>query len=195
PPSRRRWGCRAAARRRSTARTASTRVRCSTTAGRRRTWTGAGTSPGRPSTTATARRHSTAATATSPGRPGRRSTGRSTSGGGGDDVPAPVHRLRCTHPDQEAEAAALRPVRQGGGARLLPLALPDVSRRDARVPPQPLPQEPQAHPRQARGPTRRKGAVAVDNGDSTTSFYGRNGNFTGSAGSSIDRAFNFGRSR
>src|SRR5262249_46831779 len=62
-------------------------------------------------------------------------------------------------PDQEAEAAAMRPVRQGGGARLLALALPDVSRRDARVPPQSLPQEPQAHPRQARGATRRGGAV------------------------------------
>src|SRR5262245_52224214 len=36
---------------------------------------------------------------------------------------------------------------------------------------------------------------AVNNGNGTTSFYGRNGNFTGSAGSSIDRAFNFGRSR
>jgi hypothetical protein len=36
---------------------------------------------------------------------------------------------------------------------------------------------------------------AVNNGDGTTSFFGRNGNFTGSAGSSSDRAFNFGRSR
>ena len=36
---------------------------------------------------------------------------------------------------------------------------------------------------------------AVNNGDSTTSFFGRDGHFTGSAGSSIDRAFNFGRSR
>src|SRR5262245_7054371 len=137
-PSADRWRCPAPARRRSTARTASTRIRYSTTEGRRRTRTGAGTSPG---------------------PPGRRSTGRSTSGGGDDDVPAPVHRLRCTHPDQEAEAAAMRPMRQGGGARLLALALPDVSRRDARVPPQRLPQEPQAHPREARGATRREGAV------------------------------------
>ena len=37
--------------------------------------------------------------------------------------------------------------------------------------------------------------ATLNNGDGTTSFYGRNGNFTGSAGSSIDRAFNFGRSR
>ena len=36
---------------------------------------------------------------------------------------------------------------------------------------------------------------AVNNGDGTTSFFGRNGNFTGSAGSPIDRAFNFGSSR
>src|SRR5215471_18918902 len=36
---------------------------------------------------------------------------------------------------------------------------------------------------------------AVNDGNGTTSFYGRNGNFTGSAGSSIDRAFNFGRAR
>jgi hypothetical protein len=34
---------------------------------------------------------------------------------------------------------------------------------------------------------------AVNNGNGTTSFYGRDGNFTGSAGSSIDRALNFGR--
>ena len=32
---------------------------------------------------------------------------------------------------------------------------------------------------------------AVNNGNGTTWFYGRNGNFTESAGSSIDRAFNF----
>ena len=37
--------------------------------------------------------------------------------------------------------------------------------------------------------------ATLNNGDGTTSFYGRNGNFTGSAGSSIDRAFNFGRGR
>jgi hypothetical protein len=36
---------------------------------------------------------------------------------------------------------------------------------------------------------------AVNNGNGTTSFFGRNGNFTGSAGSSIDRAFNFGSPR
>jgi hypothetical protein len=35
----------------------------------------------------------------------------------------------------------------------------------------------------------------VNNRNGATSFYGRNGNFTGSAGSSIDRAFNFGRGR
>jgi hypothetical protein len=34
---------------------------------------------------------------------------------------------------------------------------------------------------------------AVNNGNGTTSFYGRDGNFTGSAGSSIDRALNFER--
>jgi hypothetical protein len=32
---------------------------------------------------------------------------------------------------------------------------------------------------------------SINNGNGTTSFYGPNGNFTGSAGSSIDRAFNF----
>ena len=32
---------------------------------------------------------------------------------------------------------------------------------------------------------------AINNGYGTTSFYGPRGNFTGSAGSSIDRAFNF----
>jgi len=31
----------------------------------------------------------------------------------------------------------------------------------------------------------------VNNGNGTTSFFNRNGNFSGSAGSSIDRAFNF----
>jgi hypothetical protein len=36
---------------------------------------------------------------------------------------------------------------------------------------------------------------AINNGNGTTSFFNRNGNFTGSAGSSIDRAFNFGRGR
>ena len=36
---------------------------------------------------------------------------------------------------------------------------------------------------------------AVNNGNGTTSLYGRNGNFAGSAGSSIDRALNFGRGR
>src|SRR5262249_42443834 len=36
---------------------------------------------------------------------------------------------------------------------------------------------------------------AVNNGHGTTWFFGRNGNFTGSGGSSIDRAFNFGRGR
>jgi len=34
---------------------------------------------------------------------------------------------------------------------------------------------------------------AINNGDGTTSFYGPRGNFAGSAGSSIDRAFNFNR--
>src|SRR5262249_23225794 len=49
----------------------------------------------------------------------------------------------------------------------------------------------------AKRPARRTAKVqsAINNGDGTTSFYGRDGNFTGSAGSSIDRAFNFGRSR
>ena len=32
---------------------------------------------------------------------------------------------------------------------------------------------------------------AINNGNGTTSFYGQHGQFTGSAGSSIDRAFNF----
>jgi hypothetical protein len=32
---------------------------------------------------------------------------------------------------------------------------------------------------------------SVNNGNGTTSFYGSRGNFQGSAGSSIDRAFNF----
>jgi hypothetical protein len=32
---------------------------------------------------------------------------------------------------------------------------------------------------------------AVNNGNGTTTFYGPRGNFTGSAGSSINRAFNF----
>src|SRR5262249_12403512 len=32
---------------------------------------------------------------------------------------------------------------------------------------------------------------AINQGNGTTSFYGPRGNFTGSAGSSIDRAFNF----
>jgi len=36
---------------------------------------------------------------------------------------------------------------------------------------------------------------ALNNGNGTTSFFGRNGQFNGSAGSSIDRAFNFGRTR
>ena len=36
---------------------------------------------------------------------------------------------------------------------------------------------------------------AINNGNGTTSFFNRNGNFTRSAGSSIDRAFNFGRGR
>ena len=36
---------------------------------------------------------------------------------------------------------------------------------------------------------------AVNNGVGITSFFGRNGNFAGSAGSSIDRAFHFGSSR
>src|SRR5262249_3298538 len=36
---------------------------------------------------------------------------------------------------------------------------------------------------------------AINNGNGTTSFFNRNGNFTGPAGSSIDRAFNFGRAR
>ena len=36
---------------------------------------------------------------------------------------------------------------------------------------------------------------SVNNGNGTTSFYGPRGNFAGSAGSSIDRAFNFGRGR
>jgi hypothetical protein len=34
---------------------------------------------------------------------------------------------------------------------------------------------------------------AINNGNGTTSFYGPRGNFAGSAGSSIDRAFNFNR--
>jgi hypothetical protein len=34
---------------------------------------------------------------------------------------------------------------------------------------------------------------AVNNGNGATSFFGRNGQFTGSTGSSIDRAFNFNR--
>jgi hypothetical protein len=34
---------------------------------------------------------------------------------------------------------------------------------------------------------------SINNGNGTTSFYGSRGNFTGSAGSSIDRAFNFNR--
>jgi hypothetical protein len=34
---------------------------------------------------------------------------------------------------------------------------------------------------------------AINQGNGTTSFYGPRGNFTGSAGSSIDRAFNFNR--
>ena len=36
---------------------------------------------------------------------------------------------------------------------------------------------------------------AVNNGNGTTSFFNQRGQFNGSAGSSIDRAFNFGRSR
>jgi hypothetical protein len=35
--------------------------------------------------------------------------------------------------------------------------------------------------------------AAVNNGSGTTSFFNRNGSFSGSAGSSIDRAFNFNR--
>src|SRR6516162_7744941 len=77
--------------------------------------------------------------------------------GGRDDVHLPVHGLRRGHPDQAAEAEALRAVRQGRGPRLQPLELPRPPRRAARVPPQPPPQEPQAHPRQARGATRRDG--------------------------------------
>jgi hypothetical protein len=34
---------------------------------------------------------------------------------------------------------------------------------------------------------------AINNGNGTTSFYGQHGQFQGSAGSSIDRAFNFKR--
>src|SRR4029450_1233670 len=37
--------------------------------------------------------------------------------------------------------------------------------------------------------------VAINNGNGPTSFFNRNGQFNGSAGSSIDRAFNFGRGR
>src|SRR5262249_62384288 len=65
----------------STTRTASTRGRCTTTAGRRRSPAATAGSPGRRSTTATARRRSSTATATSRGRLARRSTGRSTSTG------------------------------------------------------------------------------------------------------------------
>jgi hypothetical protein len=36
---------------------------------------------------------------------------------------------------------------------------------------------------------------AINQGNGMTSFYGPRGNFAGSAGSSIDRAFNFGRGR
>jgi hypothetical protein len=36
-------------------------------------------------------------------------------------------------------------------------------------------------------------ALSVNNGNGTTSFFNRNGQFSGSAGSSIDRAFNFNR--
>jgi hypothetical protein len=35
------------------------------------------------------------------------------------------------------------------------------------------------------------GGSAVNNGNGPTSFFNRNGRFSGSAGSSIDRAFNF----
>ena len=34
---------------------------------------------------------------------------------------------------------------------------------------------------------------AINHGNGTTTFYGRSGQITGSAGSSIDRAFNFNR--
>ena len=34
---------------------------------------------------------------------------------------------------------------------------------------------------------------AINQGNGTTTFYGRSGQITGSAGSSIDRAFNFNR--
>jgi hypothetical protein len=34
---------------------------------------------------------------------------------------------------------------------------------------------------------------AINQGTGTTSFYGQHGQFQGSAGSSIDRAFNFNR--
>src|SRR5262245_46217790 len=142
------------------AQTASTRGRCSTTAGRRLTPTATVTSLGPRSTTATAPRRSSTATASSRARLVCPSTGRSTSRGGDDNVPAPVHRLRRTHADQTAEAEAVRAVRQGGGAGLLAVALPDVPRLDARVPPQSLPQEPRAHPRQTSGAPRREGAVS-----------------------------------
>jgi hypothetical protein len=36
---------------------------------------------------------------------------------------------------------------------------------------------------------------AINQGNGTTLFYGPRGNFAGSAESSIDRAFNFGRGR
>ena len=36
---------------------------------------------------------------------------------------------------------------------------------------------------------------SVNNGNGTTSFFNRNGQFSGSAGLSIDRAFNFKRGR
>jgi hypothetical protein len=36
---------------------------------------------------------------------------------------------------------------------------------------------------------------AINQGNGTTTFYGRSGQITGSAGSSIDRAFNFARGR
>ena len=80
-----------------------------------------------------------------------------------------TYQFPCTDcgvptPDQGTETEAMRPVRQGGGARLFALALPDVSGRDAPVPPQPLPQEPRAHPRKARGATRREGAAVTETG-------------------------------
>src|SRR6516225_84295 len=53
--------------------------------------------------------------------------------GGRDDVHVPVHGLRRGHPDQAAEAEALRAVRQGRGPRLQPLELPRPPRRAARV--------------------------------------------------------------